>query len=81
MHIINKLLGFFTILLLYEVFMMKGLSEAINSILFFPGVNIFKSSLASKNPELRKPASLIEAMPSEGYREINKGVSLIFRTY
>ncbi len=40
---------------------MKTLGVKWIQALFFPGVNIFKSGLASKNPELRRPASLIEA--------------------
>lgn len=38
-----------------------NLVTIISSQSFFPGINIPKSGLASNNPELRKPASLIEA--------------------
>ena len=51
----------------YKVWKIWVYSECAQA-LFFPGVNIFKSGLASKNPELRRPASLIEATFSTEYQ-------------
>lgn len=44
--------------LYYKVWVLSKYVQA----LFFPGVNIFKIGLASKNPEPRRPASLIKAI-------------------
>ena len=46
---------------------LQGMKNLGVQALFFQGVNIFKSGLAPKNLELRRPASLIEANSAWGF--------------